>query len=94
MNARAPASFVIRAGGKLSPASVSAPAFLALQVSIDSTDASSHQVKLRTPTPRTLTVSSHGRASVLIPGLRSGAYAIDVDGMLRGSLLIGGEPGP
>lgn len=89
-----PARFSIHAGGKLTPTSVSAPAFLAVQVSVDSEDGGSHQVVLRTPTPHTLSVPARGHVSLLIPGLRAGAYVIDIDGAPRGSLIIGGEPGP
>ena len=41
-----------------------------------------------------LNVPAHGRASVLIPGLKAGEYAIEIDGKPRAVLLIGGEPGP
>jgi hypothetical protein len=94
VNARVPASFEIRAGGQLSPASVSAPAFLALEISISSADSASHQVVLGTPAPHTLTVAAHGHASLRIPGLRAGTYAINVDGKPKAALIIGGEPGP
>lgn len=94
MNARVPASFEILAGGRLTPATVSAPAFLALQISVRSADSTAHQLALGTPRPHSLTVAAHGHASVLIAGLRAGTYAVDVDGRPRGALLIGGEPGP
>jgi hypothetical protein len=94
VNARVPASFEILAGGRLTPASVSAPAFLAVQVSVSSADSAAHQLALRTPTPHSLTVAAHGHASVLIAGLRAGTYAVDVDGRPKGALIIGGEPGP
>jgi hypothetical protein len=51
-------------------------------------------VLIRTPSPRRLSVAPHGHAGTMMPGLRAGAYAIDVDGAPRGTLLIGGEPGP
>ncbi len=89
-----PATFAIDAGGKLTPATVSSPAFLAVQVSVTDHDGQAHQIVIRTPTPHTLMVSAGGHASVLIPGLRAGQYPITVDGTQRGALLIGGEPGP
>ena len=49
---------------------------------------------VHTPTPHTLIVPAGGRASTLIRGLRAGQYAIDIDGTPRGTLIIGGEPGP
>jgi hypothetical protein len=73
---------------------VSAPAFLALQISISSADGASHQVALGTPAPHMLGVAAHGHASLLIPGLRAGTYSIDVDGKPKAALIIGGEPGP
>ncbi len=91
---RVPASYVIRAGGKLSPPVVTVPAFLAVALSVTSADGSAHTVLVKTPSPHTLSVPAHGRKSILIPGLRAGRYAIDVDGKLTGSLTIGGEPGP
>ena len=91
---RVPASYTIRSGGKLSPPVVTVPAFLAVQLSIASGDGSAHTVLVKTPSPHTLNVPAHGRKSILIPGLRAGQYAIDVDGKPGGSLTIGGEPGP
>jgi hypothetical protein len=85
---------VIRAGGKLDPSSVSAPAFLAVQLTVSSGDGHLHQVVLRTPTPHTLTVPANGRASIRVRGMRAGQYQLEVDGAARGALLIGGEPGP
>ena len=93
-NVRVPATFAIQSGGKLVPATVSAPAFLAIEVMVASTDGSGYQVVVHTPTPYTLAVPAGGKASLLIPGQRAGQYKIDVDGRTRGALLIGGEPGP
>ena len=84
---------MIRAG-RLVPSSVSAPAFLAVQLTVASGDGKQHRVLLKTPTPHSLTVPAHGRASLIVPGLRAGQYQIEVDGAPRGILLIGGEPGP
>ncbi|HUO74493.1 MAG TPA: hypothetical protein VMU39_27225 [Solirubrobacteraceae bacterium] len=89
-----PATFVIRPGGTLAPPSVSAPAFLAVRLTVASGDGRAHHVVLKTPTPHTLSVPAGGRASVLVPGLRAGQYPIEVDGSARGLLSIGGEPGP
>ncbi|MGI8428529.1 MAG: hypothetical protein ACR2OB_04335 [Solirubrobacteraceae bacterium] len=49
---------------------------------------------LRTPAIHTLVVPARGRASVLLAGLRSGRYELKVDGVVRGALVIGGQPGP
>jgi hypothetical protein len=93
-NVRVPSIFTIGAGGKLTPPTVSTPAFIALDVTVSSTDGHSHHVLIRTPTPHSLTVPAGGHASVLIAGLKQGRYVIAVDGKSRGALLIGGEPGP
>lgn len=91
---RLPARFTVHSGGRLTPASLSAPAFLAVSFSVASGDHRSHRILVRTPRPHLLLVPANGRAAVLIPGLRQGRYAILVDGRPRGSLDIGGEPGP
>jgi hypothetical protein len=93
-NVRVPSIFTIHAGGRLTPSTVSTPAFIALDVSVSSADGRSHRVVIHTPTPHTLTVPANGHASVFIPGLKQGRYVIAVDGKTRGALLIGGEPGP
>jgi hypothetical protein len=89
-----PATFTIASGGGLSPSTVSAPAFLAVRLTVVSHDGQSHRVLVRTPTPHQLMVPAHGHASVLIPGLRAGRYPLEIDGAARGALSIGGEPGP
>ena len=93
-NARVPATFTLASGGALTPPQISAPAFLAVQVSIVSADGRAHQVVVRTPAAYSLAVPPHGHASVLIPGQRAGRYQVQVDGSPRAVLLIGGEPGP
>ncbi len=91
---RVPATFTIRAGGRLDPQTVSAPAFLAVRVTVSSADGRAHHVVVDTPAPHTLSVPAGGRGSILISGQRAGQYPIDIDGSARGALLIGGEPGP
>jgi hypothetical protein len=81
-------------GGQLTPPTVSIPAFIAVAVSVRSTASGAHVIHVRTPRPVTITVPGHGSASVMIPGLRAGTYPITVDGARRGTLSIGGEPGP
>jgi hypothetical protein len=51
-------------------------------------------VLIRTPTPRALPVPAAGRVSALLAGLPNGTYEVDVDGVRRGSLVIGSAPGP
>ncbi len=91
---RLPATFRAGHGGALSPASVSSPAFLAIELTVVSADGRRHRIVLATPKPHRLTVPAGGRASVLVAGQRAGHYVIDVDGRPRGALDVGGEPGP
>jgi hypothetical protein len=85
---------MIGAGGSVSPRTVSAPAFLAVSLTVVSRDGHRHQVLVHTPVPRSLTVPASGRSSLLIGGLKAGDYGVDIDGSQRAKLLIGGEPGP
>jgi hypothetical protein len=93
-NARVPATFTIGASGSVSPQTVSAPAFLAVALTVVSNDGHRHQVVVHTPVSRSLTVPANGHASVLIGGLRAGDYRVEIDGSQRAKLVIGGEPGP
>jgi hypothetical protein len=92
--ARVPATFTVRASGSVSPTSVSAPAFLAVELTVISGDGRPHRVVVQTPGKRALSVPANGRASVLLPGLKAGDYAVELDGAPRAKLVIGGEPGP
>ena len=78
----------------ISPPTVNAPALLAVLLTVTSGDGQSHRVALRTPSPHSLSVPAHGRASVLLAGLHPGRYELLVDGVARGAQVIGGEPGP
>jgi hypothetical protein len=91
---RVPATFVIGAGGRLSPSTVSSPAFLAVQLTLSSRDGRNHRVEIRAPGLTSLFVPANGRATIRLRGLRAGRYPLKVDGATRGALLIGGEPGP
>jgi hypothetical protein len=93
-NVRVPATFTIHTGGALEPPSVSAPGLFAIALTMISGDGQAHSVLVHTPKPYSLRVPAHGRASVLIPGLRAGQYVIEVDGATRGALSIGAQPGP
>ncbi len=93
-NVRLPASFVISAPRSLSPATVAAPAGVAIQLSVVSRDRRRHQFALRTTPPRALTVPAGGGVSILISGLKAGRYELYVDGARAGSLDVGAKPGP
>ena len=51
-------------------------------------------MKLNSASGQALAVPAGGRASALIGTLKRGSYAIDVDGVTRGQLVIGVAPGP
>ena len=93
-NARVPATFTISRSGSVSPPTVSAPAFLAISLTVVSGDGKPHQVRLLTLAPHVLHVPAGGRATTLIGGLKAGSYAIQIDGKPKAKLVIGGEPGP
>jgi hypothetical protein len=89
-----PATFKIRPGGRLSPPTVFAVVAFPVRITVISGDGRAHRVLLGTPTRHTLSVPAGGRASVTVPGLRTGRYRISVDGVARGALVVGFTPGP
>lgn len=91
---RVPAMFVVTAGGQLAPRTITVPPFLAVQLSLLPSDGGAHRLVLRTPTPHALSASTGRPASVRIPGLRAGRYAVTLDGRTAGTLVVGGEVGP
>jgi hypothetical protein len=92
--ARIPATFAIRAGGALSPRTVAAPAGIAVQLTLISSDGRAHMVVVATAKPVTLHVPAGGQASTLLKQLSPATYRLEVDGKQRGSLIIGAAPGP
>ena len=89
-----PADFRIKAGGTLSPPSVSAPGRTPILLTISTNDGATHQVALGTPQGQRLTVQAGRPGRVLLEGLRDGTYAVEVDGHPRGKLIVGATPGP
>jgi len=49
---------------------------------------------LEAPVRRSLAVPAGGRASAPVAGLKPGRYPLKVDGVVRGALVIGVQPGP
>ena len=90
---RVPATFVLR-GGRLTPASITVPAFLAVEVSVVSRDVRPSVLVVAADRRYRLRVPARGRAAVRLPGQRPGTYAVTVDGRRRARLISGGEPGP
>jgi hypothetical protein len=91
---RVPASYVVTPAGRLTPPTITVPPFLAVEISIRADDGRSHTLVLQTPAPHTLHVAAGKRAAVRIAGLRSGRYAVTLDGRRAGALVAGGEVGP
>jgi hypothetical protein len=90
-NVRLPATFTIISGAKLSPPTVSAPAGVAVQLTVLSRDGKAHQVAVAS---HRLSVPAGGSASAVLSGLGKGNYPLSVDGVKRGTLVIGVAPGP
>ena len=88
---RVPATFVVR-DGRLAPARVVVPPFLAVQVTVRS-DQAPHTIVLRTPMPKTLKVASGGRAGVRVAGLHAGRYAVELDGRPAGTIVAANDAG-
>lgn len=89
-----PATFTIQSGGTLAPPSVSAPAGVPVELTVVSGDGKAHQVVLKAPARRTLSVPAGGRAQAVLTGLAKGQYPLQVDGAMKGTVIIGGQPGP
>lgn len=89
---RLPATFTIEAGGKLSPPTVTAPAGVTIDLTLVSGDGKPYLV--RGPFAETLPVPPHGHGSVTLRGLHRGHYPVIVDGVPRGTLIVGGQVGP
>lgn len=94
-NVELPATFTVRPGGTLTPATVSAPGSVPVLLTVISGDGRSHQVVVKlTPGSRTLRVPAGGRASARFTRLAKGSYPVAVDGVVRGHLMVGVAPGP
>lgn len=87
---RVPVDLRVSADG-VTPATVTVPAFLPVELTARSADGRSHDV---TVAGTALAVPAEGSVTSRIDGLRRGTYPIEVDGRARGSLVAGDEPGP
>jgi hypothetical protein len=88
---RLPATFTIGPGGKLTPPSVTAPAGVLIGLTLISGDGRLHHV---TVGREAITVPAGGRVYTPLRGLAAGRHAVIVDGAPRGTLVVGGSPGP
>jgi hypothetical protein len=90
---RVDAQFTLR-GGRLRPATVTTPAFLAVQLSVRNLDSVTRVVIVHTDRDYRLVVAPGRRAVRQIPGRPAGDYPVFVGGRRRAALVFGGEPGP
>jgi hypothetical protein len=91
---RLPARFVVRSGGALSPPQIAAPRQVTVALTVVSGDGKAHRLVLHTPHREQVTVPAGGSAQLTLKGLPPGGYSVQVDGALRGRLIIGVAPGP
>jgi hypothetical protein len=91
---RLPATFTIRAGDILLPGVVAAPKHTAVALTVRSGDDRAHVFVLLTPHRRMARVLPGKPLRLLLKGLPNGAYAVKIDGRVRGRLIIGATPGP
>jgi hypothetical protein len=92
---RVPATFTLN-GGRLSPSTISVPAFLTVRLAVVGHDEHAHRVVAQTDHgPRTLRVPPGASGAITIPGMRRGTYRVSVDGgQAVGKLVVGVNPGP
>lgn len=89
-----PATYTVLASGALSTRTISVPAGYTVEVTfIDQSSVTVHAV-VHTPKPLHIVAPPGGDAYLLVSHLPKGTYAIDINGVARGSLVIGAAPGP
>ena len=93
-NVRLPAAFTIQAGGALNPPEIAAPKHTDIALTVRSGDGHEHELVLETPHRYRATVRPGAPAKLLLKQLPDGSYAIDVDHVARGRLIVGVAPGP
>jgi hypothetical protein len=93
---RTPAVFVFGSGGRVSPPTITVPAFIAVDVTLVSRDGRAHELALEAAGRRYRFRVAAGRSStVRIPGLKAGTYPLSPVGGGPGvTLVAGGEAGP
>lgn len=87
---RVPVDLDVSAGA-VTPARVTVPAFLPLEITASSADGRPHRL---TVAGTTIGVPPDGSSTAQLEGLRRGTYPVEVDGRARGSLVAGDGPGP
>jgi hypothetical protein len=90
-NVLLPATFTVHSGGVVTPPSVAAPAGVIVELTLVSADHEAHRAEVA---GRVLSVPAGGSASARLRGLAKGNYPLVIDGVRRGTLVIGAQPGP
>jgi hypothetical protein len=92
--ARVPAAFTL-SGGAISPARITVPAFLAVEVALTAKDGA-QQVTISAPGGGTVDVASGATARRSLAGLKPGDYTVATAGGAKATLHVvsGGAPGP
>jgi hypothetical protein len=73
---------------------LAAPKHTDIALTVFSGDGKVHRFVLRTPREYLVTVLPSRPARVLLKGIPDGTYAVDVDHVQRGHLIVGAAPGP
>ena len=90
---RTPAEFTFGPGGRVTPPTVTVPAFIAVELTLVSRDGRAHELALSAGRPYRLRVQAGGRTTVRIAGLRAGTYRLmPVGGGPSPTLVVSGEP--
>ena len=89
-----PATYTVLSSGALSPPTISIPTGYTVELTfIDKGSARVHAI-VHTPKPVDIVAPPGGDSYLLVSHLPKGTYAIDINGVARGSLVIGAAPGP
>jgi hypothetical protein len=93
--ARVPVELTVGSDGSVSPATVSVPAFLALELQVRNRTAGTLSVTLEHADPAgPFEVGAGMTGTRRLAGMRPGRYAITVAGAGSATLVAGAEPGP
>ena len=87
------ATLTVRAGGVVRPTALTVPTSTPIELTLVSADGHPHHVILQRSGTRILAVPAHGRINQRVGGLKAGRYALKVDGVTRGAVLVGGAFG-
>ena len=93
-NVELPATYTLNPNKTLTPATVSAPKAVPIVLTVISRDPRAATVVVRSNPPHTLSVPASGRATTRLGVLKPGTYTVTLDGIPRGALIVGVQPGP